>query len=1256
MILSKNTKGKIKLSHFILTTILFFQLSIAFPESINVNFTGARDRDVTGSAGVVPAVNWNNFGGTTGSGNNLIDDGGTATDTDIQWTATASWFSGTPEGTQDANLMDGYLAVNVQTYDYGVSITNIPYNSYDVYAYFGCNNMGANGKIRINDEGTEYFYKVAGILPTFNGFQNVTSISSTDPGLGNYCVFTNIVGGSLTIKTAMNGGGADSGLMGFQIVDAGDPEPQLFLDKTMYKQNESINIEFNFGPGDAENNFVIVDEDASPTGTVLKRIYVGGTSSPTTANTNGTIELENAADLEMAYYDIYFLSDASGSPTILEGPITFRVVVPDPQAIAVGGGSYAEYPPIHEGDGPLEMVWEREIYVVDENQPIPTNDWWTDLVISQYAGVMWASPLAVSADNKGMNIFWPTEWNTEGTSLKTENPIEIFGEVEPDGDPTMILIADFEGGSYPAGWVLTGTCFGSVPASGEVSGQSVVGGFLGEGFANSFHGGDGSTGSMTSTNFTINRDYIHFLIGGGNHPAQTCINLVIGGSTVITETGENSEHLEWARWDVSAYAGQTAHIEIIDTATGGWGHVLIDQVFQSDNPDDPSSLLDTEFSPVDARALDWSDWIVSMRMTHSSGKYIDATFGHGLPYVWIEPHNVTPIVKLNTSATFFDIDGNTTTLPKTSDNLGIVYDGRNYGLFMPDDTTVAFADGQLTFTFSGADKYLVISPLPAKTDINTFYETAYAVPRDSIYSWQYNPEAAIVSTTWELTTEALKGTNTQVIQGWIPHHYRRTTSDLSFNTVQYNTARGLMKCTTGNQFTITYPFIGMLPNLTAPEQTGKANDYQVSRMENYLTDYATITEYGGDTYWGGKNLVEFGKYMLMADAMDHSTSETLKNSLKTALEDWFTYTDGEEEHYFAYYPNWKSLIGFNESYWSYQFTDNHFHYGYYTLSSALLGMLDPQFLNDYGEMVTLVAKQYANWDRSDTRFPFLRTFDIWAGHSLAGGFSSPGGNNQESTSEAMQSWGGLFLLGQMLENDEMTAVGAMGYAVESKAIMEYWFDINGDILPTAYNHSMVGILFDGGQAYATFFSGDPAWIHGIQWLPVSPMCQAYIVEDLPFAQQEFNNMKTERSAAVEGPVDIDAIGTSLGNVILGFELQFDPDSVAQQCDELWDSGSPVMHDNYTGGETYYYTHAVRTLGFIQWNYHMNIPTGTVFYNADSDTTSYVAYNPKSVEQIITVYKDGEAIGTFTVPARTLKKVTILDQDIVPVELTDWYAN
>ena len=154
-------------------------------------------------------------------------------------------------------------------------------------------------------------------------------------------------------------------------------------------------------------------------------------------------------------------------------------------------------------------------------------------------------------------------------------------------DRADILVADFEGETYADGWKTTGTAFGKGPARGTLPNQMNVTGFLGKGLVNSFAGGDDSTGTLTSPEVTIDRKYVNFLIGGGKHPEKTCINLLVGGKAVRTATGPNgqaggSEHLDWHTWDVSDLAGKKAVIEIVDEQKGGWGHINIDHIVQSD--------------------------------------------------------------------------------------------------------------------------------------------------------------------------------------------------------------------------------------------------------------------------------------------------------------------------------------------------------------------------------------------------------------------------------------------------------------------------------------------------------------------------------------------------------------------------------------------------------------------------------------------------------------------------------------------------
>jgi fructan beta-fructosidase len=158
-----------------------------------------------------------------------------------------------------------------------------------------------------------------------------------------------------------------------------------------------------------------------------------------------------------------------------------------------------------------------------------------------------------------------------------------------------ILLADFEGKDYGA-WKTTGTAFGNGPAQGTLPRQMEVTGYLGHGLVNSFYGGDKSTGTLTSPEFKIERKFITFLIGGGGIERETCMNLLVGGKVVRTATGPNileggSEELAPSSWDVAEFAGKTAQIQIVDNATGGWGHINVDQIVLSDKKPAPTPKL-----------------------------------------------------------------------------------------------------------------------------------------------------------------------------------------------------------------------------------------------------------------------------------------------------------------------------------------------------------------------------------------------------------------------------------------------------------------------------------------------------------------------------------------------------------------------------------------------------------------------------------------------------------------------------------------
>ncbi len=143
------------------------------------------------------------------------------------------------------------------------------------------------------------------------------------------------------------------------------------------------------------------------------------------------------------------------------------------------------------------------------------------------------------------------------------------------------LFEDFESEDY-GDWTANGDAFGPNPAKGTLSNQRTVSNYLGVRLVNTFYKGDGSTGVLRSPVFEIRQDYINFLIGGGNHPGETGMQLIVKGDTVRNSTGRDTEALHWDFWNVEKYLGDSARIEIYDHHKGSWGHINVDHIVFDD--------------------------------------------------------------------------------------------------------------------------------------------------------------------------------------------------------------------------------------------------------------------------------------------------------------------------------------------------------------------------------------------------------------------------------------------------------------------------------------------------------------------------------------------------------------------------------------------------------------------------------------------------------------------------------------------------
>lgn len=222
-----------------------------------------------------------------------------------------------------------------------------------------------------------------------------------------------------------------------------------------------------------------------------------------------------------------------------------------------------------------------------------------------------------------------TRFATEkGRTLLVHTAAEVPKQTVAAPRPKIVL-ADFEGDDY-GDWKVTGQAFGTGPAHGTLARQQAVSGFLGQGLVNTFLGGDGPHGTLTSPEFTISRKFVNFLVGGGSHKGQTCINLIFDGEIVRTATGTSNEKLQWHVWNVADLQGKTARIEIVDRHSGGWGHINIDQIELGDEP------CDADLGPFD-KLPDYGSLVLAL-----DGPMGPSEKMHGKPTVATPPLDLAP--------------------------------------------------------------------------------------------------------------------------------------------------------------------------------------------------------------------------------------------------------------------------------------------------------------------------------------------------------------------------------------------------------------------------------------------------------------------------------------------------------------------------------------------------------------------------------------------------------------------------------------
>ncbi len=613
----------------------------------------------------------------------------------------------------------------------------------------------------------------------------------------------------------------------------------------------------------------------------------------------------------------------------------------------------------------------------------------------------------------------------------------------------------------------------------------------------------------------------------------------------------------------------------------------------------------TQPSFAEARVSDYSDWFVSAQFGDPK-RGATFTYGHGCPFVYANYSGGTPTVSFGEPPRVWSGDA-------TSPVIGLSVANRHYGLFAPQGATWEGWGGN-TWTCRTAKSYFSIAVLPdaSKSTLELFRHSAYSHVTDSRVSWAYDESTATLTTTYSVSTVPVEGNVRDTLFALYPHQWRHTQATL--RPESYVSVRGQMRLTSGTEFHTRMQFPGVLPCL--PDSGGCDRAKITAWLEREVSQPVPPIK---DTYWEGKWLGQQATFLTLADQYQLSdVSRALQDRIASRLESWFTANEPGKEikqaGLFCYDDTWGTLIGYPASFGSdVELNDHHFHYGYYIRAAAEIAVHDPQWADTsrWGGVVQRLIRDIASLDRADPQFPFLRNFDPFAGHSWAAGHAKFGdGNNNESSSEAMNAWYGILLWGQATGDRALRDLGIYLYTTELAAIEEYWFDVHDENHPSTYTPSVVTMVWGGKGANGTWFSADPEMVHGINWLPIHGG-SLYLGRFPEYVEKNYGALCEENG---------NTNWSAWSDLIWMYRALTDPDDARTQFDA---GGEKLVYEaGNSAANTYHWIANLQRLGQVDCSVSADYPFAATFLKDGKRT--HVAYNPEQKPRTIR-FSDGKSI-------------------------------
>jgi len=373
---------------------------------------------------------------------------------------------------------------------------------------------------------------------------------------------------------------------------------------------------------------------------------------------------------------------------------------------------------------------------------------------------------------------------------------------------------------------------------------------------------------------------------------------------------------------------------------------------------------------------------------------------------------------------------------------------------------------------------------------------------------------------------------------FVPMSYSKLTN--SDAVVTYDSIYGPMKAAHGTTFTTIVPTTKASNNLDLSHLTEEHKKQLIASLPD---DIAKTAITANDSYYAGKQLARAATLLDIAEQLGQTQAST---QLKSILNDAFAKRLNGE--YFYYDTTLKGVAADTKAFGSEDFNDHHFHYGYFIYAASILGKYDSNFVENYQKQVNLLVADIASYAPSPN-FPVDRYYDAYAAHSWAAGLAPfIDGNNQESSSEAINAWNGVALWATLTNNVTLQTSADWMLSNEAATAKAAWRTVDTS-LPYLKNFTspLTSLNFGGKRTYSTFFSDQANAKLGIQLIPMSPMMAQYISDG------------TSIDTVVSTSIHDNNYNVALGDYILMYAALADPQKslglVSKQQDAFIDDGN-----------------------------------------------------------------------------------------------------